>query len=302
MAKRSYSSSPDGSVGVVDIDHGDSDNAMKKQADVVTEASFIDRERERDGAREIDAAVEGMSLTRAAKDLHRAYPRSTSHADIHRRMERRLPSEIELRRSMSSRQRKARSVTKRQVLEAMPNTQHRALSRLVQEPQRWAEVNASLSKVNGDAVQLDDKDRQHVQRVDRAIQAYEKTSGRGHIVYTEVTMPDSIAVREQLPGSLSAGTVVSFDRFTMTRHNLHELDAERGSNDLALEIQTSRGMYLGMSDTAGGNTAHLLPRGIRLEVVAAHYAPYERNGGSMGERLVVQMREVPDPDPADGER
>lgn len=286
-----YTRSPDGSVGVVDLDRGNSSSARKKQAEVVSESSYVDRQQERAGAQQMDTAVERMSLTRAAKDLNRAYPRPTVPDHLDPRKERALPGEIELRKQLSSRQAKARSMTKRSVFEAMPRTQHEATTRLISDPQEWSTTNAALSSVNGDAVQLDDRQRKQIQRVDRAIQSYERSSARGHVIYTEVTMPDSTALREQLPSTLKRGTVVAFDRFTMASHNLDELDSHQGPNDVALEIQTSRGMYLGRSDSAGGDTSHLLPRGVQFEVMGSHYAPYARTNGTVGERLVVQLRD-----------
>lgn len=293
MPRRYDATSPEGTRGVVDFDGGDSDIALKKQAVVVPEPDHAKKELERAGAREVDGAIEKMTLTRASKDLNRAFPRDSAAPVLDGRLRRALPSEIELRKSLSSRQRKARSSAKRDVLDAMPNTQHRALGALVSNPQRWAETNAALSKVNGDAVLLDDKERQQVQRVDRAIQSFERRSGRGHLVYTEVTMPTPVTGVADLPSTLKPGVRISFDRFTAATHTLHELDSSRGTGDVAFEIETTRGMYLGRSDSAD-DTAHILPRGIQFEFVGAHHAPYERPGRSPGERLVIQLRDVND--------
>lgn len=289
---RSYTrSSPDGVSGVVDVDGGNSNIATKKQALVIPEQRYAEREKERASARNLDSATEGMSLTRASKDLNRAFPRPGTAPITDARLRRNLPGEIELRKNLSSRQRKARSVAKRAVLDTMPGTQHRALNGLVSDPKTWAETNAALSRVNGDAVLLDDKQRKEVQRIDRAIQSAESKTGRGHLVYTEVTMPHPLAGQHDWPSNLQPGAVISFDRFTAGTHTLHELDAHRGPNDVAFEIETSRGMYLGQSDS-GNNTAHVLPRGMHVEVVAIHNAPYERPGQPPGERIVVQLREI----------
>lgn len=295
MTTRSYRTTPDGRV-VVDIDRGYSDDPTKKQAMVVREADFIDRERTRRGARELDVAIESMALTRAAKDLNRAYPRSTV-TEIDGRKRRRLPREIELRRSLSSRQRKARSVTKHAVQETLPATQYAAVRDLIADERAWADTNEELSNVAGDAVMLDDARRKQVQRVDRAIQAYERESGRGHVVYVAVTMPDPVTDERGLPSTLTPGSVVSIDRFTACAHSLHELDARAGPNDVVLEIETTRGMYLGYSDSLD-DTTHLLPRGLVLRVGTAHLAPYEKPSAGIGERVVVQMRDYATPDSA----
>jgi hypothetical protein len=268
---------PDG--GAFDPDRGSSGDLEKKQGVVLPHASFADRAANREHARGLDT------------DLERAFPRNTTAPITNERKRRTLPAAIELRRSLSARQRNARSATKRTVEQSVPRAQYRAMSSLIGDPDNWKRTNDALSDVNGDAVRLDDDQRRHIQRVDRAIQRYERESGRGHLVYTVVSLPHAVIHPSELPETLSPGSVVAFDRFTGARHSIHELDAHSHPTDAVFEIQTTRGLYLGASDK-GDDTSHLLPRGTRYRVVNSHFVPYERPGQSVGERLVVQLEDI----------
>ena len=281
---------PDG--GAFDPDRGSSGDLEKKQGVVLPHASFADRAANREHARGLDTDIEGLpGLTRARRDLERAFPRNTTAPITNERKRRTLPAAIELRRSLSARQRNARSATKRTVEQNVPHAQYRAMSSLIGDPDNWKRTNDALSDVNGDAVRLDDDQRRHIQRGDRAIQRYERESGRGHLVYTVVSLPNAVIHPSELPETLSPGSVVAFDRFTGARHSIHELDAHSHPTDAVFEIQTTRGLYLGASDK-GDDTSHLLPRGTRYRVVNSHFVPYERPGQPVGERLVVQLEDI----------
>lgn len=278
--------------GAFDPDRGSSDDPEKKQGVVVPHSAFADRVANREHARDLDTDIEGLpGLTRARRDLERAFPRNTAAPIANERTRRVLPAAIELRKSLSSRQRNVRSATKRAVERTVPRAQHRAMASLIGDPETWKRTNDALSDVNGDAVRLDDEQRRQIQRVDRAIQRYERHSGRGHLVYTVVSLPAEVSQPAGLPDTLSPGSVVAFDRFTGARHSLHELDSHSSPTDVVFEIQTTRGLYLGASDK-GDDTSHLLPRGTRYRVVGSHFAPYERPGHPIGERLVVQLEDI----------
>lgn len=263
---------------------------------------YENREEIRGGARELDVATENLpGLTRAQRDLNRAYPRAMPAPITNARLRRQLPAEIELRRSLSRRQRDARSVTKNRVLASMPVVQYQAMRTLMGDKRVWEETNSALSEVAGDAVHLDDEQRKFVQRVDRGIQRYERVSGRGHVVYVSVSIPEQVLNPRDLPSTLHPGSVISFDRFTAATNSLHELDGTCRPTDVVFEIRTDRGMYVGASGR-GGNSHHLMPRGIQLQVIGAHFAPYERPGQPPGERLIVQLVDFAPSPSADTER
>jgi len=85
--------------------------------------------------------------------------------------------------------------------------------------------------------------------------------------------------------------MLDFDRFTMTTHTIHQLDSTMTEHDIVFEIETDRGMYLGRSDKVD-DTAHLLPRGMRFEVVSAGQGRYRRPDGTIGRRMIVQLRDI----------
>ena len=284
---------------MLDLDRGDGTGLAGKQAALATPADMADRAADRAGARDLDQAVEAMpGMSRAARDRERAIPRNLAGPVPDPRMERTLPGPDQTRTPLSSRQRKARSAAKRGTQDSLPQTQYAALRNLASDPAHRARVNDALSAAAGDVQQLDEDTRRQVQRADRAIQAYEKSSNRGHVVYVNVHLPEALqggspvgVARSFLP----AGTVIEFDRFTGAAHTMHEVEPpDGGEGTLVLEVQTRRGMYLGRSDSAD-DTTHLLPRGMRGRVAGdAHIATYRRPDGTTGRRPVTQLVDMPD--------
>jgi len=280
---------------VVDVEGGTISARDVKAAREVAEDAMTERDFQRltnrlaDEARDDDTA-----LTRAARDRDRATPRDASHVESGR-LRGEIPAQGEFRRALSGRQRKIRSVTKNQVMAAAPGSQHQAVRTMLtgEDPAEWRRINSALHYAAGDAQQLADGDRAKVQRLDRAIQSYERLNDRTHKVYVAVELPDThrdVTKLEDLPANLQPGSAVAFDQFTVTRHNLHEVSGHDSSRHLVFEVVTSRGMYFGRSDSVE-DTTHVLPRGMQLEVASAEHATYETRSGGFGERLVLQLRE-----------
>ena len=237
---------------------------------------------------------EDTSLTRATRDRDRAVPRDLSHVESER-LRGELPAVDEFRGALSSRQRKVRSATKNQVMANAPASQHQAVRSMLtdEDPREWRRINESLHHFAGDVQELSDSDRAKVQRLDRAVQSYERLNDRTHRVYVAVKLPDThhdVDKPSELPDSLQPGASVDFDQFTLTRHNLHETAGHDSSRHVVFEVVTSRGMYLGRSDSVD-DTTHLLPRGMKFDVVSADYATYASASGGFNERVVVQLRE-----------
>ncbi|ANE83476.1 hypothetical protein A7U43_28620 (plasmid) [Mycobacterium adipatum] len=236
---------------------------------------------------------EDTALTRAARDRDRATPRDVSHASGRLRGD--LPAREEFREILSGRQRKIRSTVKNQVMASAPASQHAAINSMLssEDPTEWRRINERLHLAAGDAQQLVDTDRAKVQRLDRAIQSYERLNDRTHRVYVAVRLPDNhgdITKPSDLPTSLQPGASVAFDQFTLTRHNLHETPGHDSSRYVVFEVVTSRGMYLGRSDSVE-DTAHLLPRGMQFDVASAEHVAYATRSGGFNERVVLQLRE-----------
>lgn len=292
---RTKTNRPNGEPVVVDVEGGAITGRDVKVAREVIEEAMTDREFQRltnsiaDQARDADT-----SLTRAARDRDRATPRDVSHVESNR-LRADLPAPEEFRRALSSRQRKRRSAVKHQVINAAPASQRRAVAGMVhhEDPSEWRRINETLHRGAGNAQQLSDSDRATVQRVDRAIQSYERLNDRTHRVYVAVQLPDTHRDVDQpgdLPDSWQPGSNLAFDQFTLARHNLHETSVHDSPRHVVFEIATSRGMYLGRSDSLE-DTAHLLPRGMRFEVAAVESATYATQSGGFNARVVVQLRE-----------
>lgn len=280
---------------VLDVEGGTISARDVKTAREVAQDAMIERDFQRLANRIADQARdEDTSLTRAARDRDRATPRDASHVESGR-LRAELPAEGEFRRALSGRQRKVRCALKNQVMAAAPVSQHQAIRTMLTDadPREWRRVNRTLHTAAGDVQQLTDSDRVKVQRLDRAIQSYERRNDRTHKVYVAVELPDTVSdVRRlaDLPANLRPGAVIAFDQFTLTRHNLHETPGHDSDRHVVFEIVTSRGLYLGRSDSVE-DTTHLLPRGMQFEVAAVNYATYETRSGGFGERIVVQLKE-----------
>ncbi|MFD7011189.1 hypothetical protein [Rhodococcus jostii] len=286
-----YNVSPDAPPARLDPEAGTSVTPASKSAGYRPAATYADRAVERDSARELDAMVEDAEFTRARKDLERAFPRATV-PEVSQRKRRELPIPDSIRLGLSSRQRKVRSVNKHRAQSSLPKVGYTAVRTLIDDPERWNTVGEALSAARGDAQQLEETMRSQVQRVDRAIQTAERFNDRGHIVYCAVSLPHAVPMEAvNLPSTLQPGSRLDFDRHTMATHAVHELDSTLGERDVVFEIETGRGMYLGRSDSVD-DTAHLLPRGMRLEVVSGGEGRYRRPDGRIGRRMLVQLRDI----------
>ncbi len=282
--------------GVLDSDRGSS--KLGKAAQMMPLGESIERDLERAGQRDLDQRLEGMpGLSRAAKDAQRITPRPTV-ADLgHPRKERTLADDGAVRYPLSGRQMKDRSRTKRMILTGLPETQYLALKDLaVDDTDTWTRLNDRLSSAVGDPDQLDQADRRTLRRVDAAIQAYEASNDRGHVLYVNVEMPKAInrsslaafVAREYEPGER-----IAFDRYTGAVHSLHEASErpDPAGRTAVFEIQTRRGIYLGQSE-GGRRTGHLLPRSMRFRVQGVTEATYRTPNGETGTRLVIQLSDV----------
>jgi len=191
MARRSRRVDPD---FVLDADRGLSDQPTVKQAEFIPADAADAREQRRRGLRAVDEARDALTdLTRPRRDRDRATPRDVAGEVPDSRMTRSLPEPSQMRTPLSARQRNARSATKWAVQDRLTATQHAAVAHVLGEPQNWRDVNDELSAAAGNVQQLEERKRLQVQRVDRAIQAYERENHRGHVVYSNVRMPRAVA-------------------------------------------------------------------------------------------------------------
>lgn len=264
--------------------------AAEVAAAILTEAEYARLQSEiADRTRDADT-----SLTRARRDRDRATPRDQS-AEPSSRLQQDLPAPQEYREPLSQNQRKIRSRTKNQVMAAAPETQTRALETLIgtDDPTRRRSIQAQLHAADGDVQKLSKQDRELVQRVDRAIASYERANDRSHRVYIAMRLPSdmgSVVSVNDLPANLRPGERISFDQFTFAKHDPGELPGHDDDQHVIFEMVTTRGAYLGRSNSIV-DTTHLLPRGMDLEVVGAKAAPFHGADGKLHDRLIVQVRE-----------
>ncbi|TKV35395.1 hypothetical protein CFA71_24350 [Mycobacteroides abscessus subsp. bolletii] len=282
---------------VLDIEAGtitarDIKAAREIAADTMTDRAFQRlRNRIADEARD-----ENPVLTRATRDRDRSTPRDVSHVESER-LRGDLPEPESFRSALSAQQRKIRSALKNRVLSAAPASQLDAVRTVLtdEDSASWRQINRRLHRAAGDVHQLDEAERKTVQRLDRAIQSYERLNDRSHTVYVSVELPSNhrdVRSDRDLPASLFPGGRVSFDQFTVARHSLRETPGHDSRRHVMFEISTSRGMYFGRSDSIE-DTTHLLPRGMNFQVVAVDSAPYESGPHSFSEHpVVVQLREI----------
>lgn len=268
-----------------------------KAGGVVSAAEAAGLDQAHNDQRRRDQVMEALpGLTRATRDRDRGYPRPAG-AEPAPRKRATFPTGPN-RNGPSDYQCAQRSTVKRTAQDRMRNTEYTALRDLVTDQHQWLSLNARLSDTFGAGGQLDDIDRVRVQRVDRAIRRYEETNDRGHLVYSGLTLDEDQlgedqrsgrGLQEWLEGWTAPGDRFTFDQFTDADHVPHKV----GAAPVLLEIETSRGIYLGGATVAGA-TGHLLPRGIQLEVVAVTSTTVARPGHPPLERPTVQLRVIDD--------
>lgn len=228
-------------------------------------------------------------LSRLQKDRARVLPRDAS-ATFNPRTQQREPELVELRRGISGRQMKVRSILKRQTQAKWTLAQRKTITALIgNDRSKWTTLTDALSAHLGDVQELPDRQRQEIQRVDRAIARFEELNTREHRIYANVQIPPGMREEE-----ICETPAVHLDRWTAGAHNLHEIsvaEAEIDEDTYVLEIPTRRGMYLGQSD-GGTETPHLLPRGMTFEVEGIYDATYVTPEGTRGTRRIIRLREV----------
>lgn len=282
---------------VVDPDRG-SGTQTAKLADFVDVDLHGLRASSRAGLRDLDAMVESMpGLTRARRDKERNMPRDTLAELRHQRMQRTLPGPGDVRIPMSGRQRSQRRLARSTTEAHLPVIQLDATHDLVADKRQWHQLNDALSEHASDMVNLSEAQQTQIRRVDRAIQAYERHNDRGHVIYSNVELPGWINHSNHdgfVRNNFKPGQVIEFDRYTVGTHQMHETTAmtdARPDQMVVLEMQTRRGAYLGQSDKKD-NTEHLLPRGMRFEVVDVHEADHRDRKGVLRRHTVIQMRDI----------
>lgn len=266
---------------VVVMEHGEPDG-LNKTAAGVSDRTAKAKILAQNFARGHDSAVEGdRHRTRATKDRDRIYPRA-GNGTINPRSGRKLPASGEARTPLSIYQSKQLRHTTNQAAPKIARTEQRATQQLITDLDTWSDTNAALRKQAERGVSLSKKQRTAAHRVSRAIRRYEDHNTRTHRVYAGLTL-DNIDI-----DSIKTGDRFTFDQFTAASHNPHEIASRTSDEQILLEIEGSRGMYLGRAD--GTHAAHLLPPGIQVAVVGRDDADIVGPHGAIAHRTVLKLR------------
>lgn len=269
--------------GKLEADRG-SGSIGTSAAVVLAPGQHAEREENRQGLAELDRMTEHSDrLSRRQKDANRILPRDGTK-EVHPRKRRDFQHPDDLRLPMSRRQRSERANHLRATQQRWTSAQARDIRALAGGEELWHNVNDQLSAHTGDIDALSTRDKARVRRLDRAIRQYEETNDRNHVLYTALELPAGLR-----PSDIKEGESLTFDRFTMTRHNIHEVPGADFDSTPVVEISTSRGMYLA---TRGPDTPHLLPRGMKYRVGQTYQAMWRDADGNEGMRPVIRLHAV----------
>jgi hypothetical protein len=273
------------------------DGEVGTRADYVGGDEYSERRNIRDINRDADALFTERLPQRSA-DAVRMTPRTIEDA-ANPLMSRTLADETVARKPMTSRRKKDLAKGKREVLVALPKTQHRALATAVGDHRKMEQLNRVLSATAGNphAEGVPESMQRVFRQTDLAIQAFERHNAREHIVYAPAFAPhDAGSSREayirRLEDTIENDGTLEFDRYIAADHSLSNLESNFG-REIVFEIKTRSGAYLGSSDTLP-DAVHLLPRGRVLKPTAVlRDVPYTKPDGSTGSwARVVQFEDV----------
>lgn len=243
-----------------------------------------------------DAAALDETLTMQEADARREVPRLRDDAVRPRKL-RKLPEPGQERRMLSSNMKKDYSQTKRSWETGLPKTRRRALDSTMRDSASLEGLNRALRGTHGTKSELPSAVRRRAEAVDRAIQDYERSNERQHIVYTTLRAPkdhgnsrNAVLRRLNEMGANEESQPLTFDGYVPATHSLGNIDNDK---DVVLEVRTKSGAYLGTSDTTP-NADHIVNRGRSFRVVGTQEASFTRPDGSQGTRTVVQVDDVTD--------
>lgn len=278
-----------------------SPGGRESQAEWLSETDEAIAEAERTLNRSEAAALDETMTMREA-DARREQPRLRTDS-ANPRMTVTLPPADEVRPRVTSRRQKSLNKTKTEQLQKLPRNQRMELGRatrsIVSSPDDMEALNQVVRGVHGTRSEIDDpRVRQRIDRLDRAIQSYERGNPREHRVYSTMRAPKPHgaslnAMMRSLRGSSENGRTLTFDGYIPSSHDPAAVEADQHS--VVLEIKTRSGQYLGGSDSRP-EADHLVGRGRVMRVVSVQEnVPYEKPDGTRGVHpRVIQLEDVTD--------
>lgn len=241
-------------------------------------------------ARAADAQIDANAASMQQADAQRSIPRARTD-NLNDQAGRHLtpPGEVVAKPSIFSHRMNRRNANR--AIARLNPAQSAALASFVAPttPRQRAirdDINRHFES-GGTLDQLGTAGRNFVRRLDGSIQKAERENDRMHAVYTRVNVPDGTSRREFLARlRANPGHHQTLAGYTRANHDLTKI--EGNDNDLYVQIETSRGMYVG----GNGSSGHVLPRNLELEFVNAGDFDVDDGQGGTTRRTLIQMREV----------
>lgn len=182
--------------------------------------------------------------------------------------------------------------------EVLPKTEMTAIRTFVgSSPESRAyrrALNTAISNPNLNLDEIPQEERDELRRLDRAISRFESRNDRTHRVYVPVRGPLGLSTEESVRGlgervdsarrQLGRNPYFVFNGYTGATHDASDTDSE-----IVLEIETTRGMFLG---SHSGPKKHLLPRGVTVQYESMNRQEFVDNNGQTRNVWVVKAREV----------
>lgn len=268
-------------------------SSHETQGEWITEGDAAEAEADRT-LNQTDAEALDEMMTMGEADARREVPRLREDSIKPRKM-RKLPQAGQERPMLSSNMKKEYSRTKRSWERSLPKTRRRALDNTMRDSASLEGLNRALRGTHGTKSELPPAIRRRAEAVDRAIQDYERTNERQHVVYTTLRAPrdhgnsrNAVLRRLNEMSQDPDSRPLTFDGYVPATHSLGNIANEK---DIVLEMRTKSGAYLGTSDTTP-NADHIVNRGRAFRVVGTHEATYVKPDGTRGTRTVVQVDDV----------
>jgi len=266
-------------------------------AEYQNEEDYESRRRVREDARIADEVLDATMPQRSA-DAARVTPRTIEEA-ANPNMSRALPDSDTIRKRMTSRRKKDLARQKGAWIGALPKTRFGAVKAVTEKAERLEDLNQLLVRTTGNPhdPSVPPGAQRAIRQLDLAIQDQERVNEREHLVYAPAYAPfEAGSSREaylrRIQDAIDEDSSLEFDRYIVADHSMANLEDDHGA-EIAFEIKTRSGAYLGSSDTLPDAT-HLLPRGRVLKPTGIQRdVPYIKADGSTGYwGRVVQFEDI----------
>lgn len=266
-------------------------NAPNVEGDIPTTRESAERAAAVSSARSENAEVEAEALTMQQADARRTIPRARTD-NFNPESGRRLTAGGETVSTPSIYSHRQNRRNSNVAIAKMNPAQRRVASDFIAPSNSsQQEIRDSLNthfESGGSVNDLPDRSRRYTRQLDSAIQKAERENDRSHVVYTPLTLSEDTD-RQEFLDSVSGSSRWSQNLMGYTRANHDPNKVASDDNQVLVEVETNRGMYVG----GEGSSGHILPRGMELRPVNVGDFDVDDGQGGTTRRTVVQMKEVP---------